>query len=81
MKNVRDAARIWYNRDKEKSVSSSSEVIKLLRWIIDEVIGRRNVRAFLLKTDTENILIDYLYDSRVIHIIKQSGLSVYGHYE
>lgn len=72
IKNVRDAARIWYNRDKEKSVSSSPEAIRLLRWIIDEVIGRRNARAFLLRTDTENGLIDYLYDSRVIHIIKQS---------
>lgn len=72
MKNIRDAARIWYNRDKEKSVSSSQAAIKLLRWIIDEVIGQRNARAFLLRTDTENELIDYLYDSRVIHIIKQS---------
>lgn len=72
MKNIRDAARIWYNRDKEKSVSSSKDAIKLLRWIIDEVIGKRNARAFLLRSDTENELIDYLYDSRVIHIIKQS---------
>ena len=72
IKNIREAARIWYNRDKEKSVSSSTPAIKLLRWIIDEVIGRRNARAFLLRTDTENELIDYLYDSRVIHIIKQS---------
>lgn len=72
VKHIRDAARVWYNRDKEKSVSSSSQAIKLLRWIIDEVIGRRNARAFLLRTDTENELIDYLYDSRVIHIIKQS---------
>lgn len=72
IKNVREAARIWYNRDKEKSVASSPDAIRLLRWIIDEVIGKRNARAFLLRTDTENNLIDYLYDSRVIHIIKQS---------
>lgn len=72
MKNIREAARVWYNRDKEKSVSSSQEAIKLLRWIIDEVIGKRNARAFLLRSDTENDLIDHLYDSRVIHIIKQS---------
>lgn len=48
------------------------EAIKLLRWIIDEVIGKRNARAFLLRTDIENNLIDYLYDARVIHVIKQS---------
>ena len=72
IKNIRDASRIWYNRDKEKSVTSSMEAIKLLRWIIDEVIGKRNARAFLLRTDIENNLIDYLYDARVIHVIKQS---------
>ena len=72
MKNIREAARSWYNRDKEKAVSQRSDAIRLLRWIIDEVIGKRNARAFLLKTDIENELIDHLYDSRVIHIIKQS---------
>ena len=46
--------------------------MNLLRWIIDEVIGNRNARAFLLRTDFESPLIEYLYDARVIHIIKQS---------
>lgn len=54
MKNIRDAARTWYNRDKEKAVSQRLGAIHLLRWIIDEVIGKRNARAFLLKSDAEN---------------------------
>lgn len=69
---IRDASRIWYNRDKEKSVSANDEAIRLLRWIIDEVIGARNARAFLLRSDIESEIIDYLYDARVIHMIKQS---------
>ena len=72
MQHIRDASRVWYNRDKEKSVSANPIAIQLLRWIIDEVIGNRNARAFLLRTDIESPMIDYLYDARVIHIIKQS---------
>src|SRR5690606_29465309 len=45
---------------------------KLLLWIIDEVIGKRNARAFLLKANYKDKLIDYLFDSRVLHIIKEN---------
>lgn len=69
---IRSASRIWYNRDKEKAVSANPKALNLLRWIIDEVIGNRNARAFLLRTDIDSPLIEYLYDARVIHIIKQS---------
>lgn len=72
MIHIRDAARIWYTRDKETSVSSKENALPLLRWIIDVVIGQRNARAFLLQTDSYNELIDFLYDSRVLHLIKQS---------
>lgn len=70
--NLRSAARVWYTRDKEKSVASKENALSLLRWIIDEVLGNRNARAFLLQTDIKNELIDFLYDSRVLHLIKQS---------
>lgn len=70
--NLRAAARVWYTRDKEKSVGSKENALSLLRWIIDEVLGNRNARAFLLQTDVKNPLIDFLYDSRVLHLIKQS---------
>ncbi len=43
-----------------------------MHWIVDEVIGERHARAFLLQSDIEDPLIDYLYDSRVLHIIKSN---------
>ncbi|MCB0479607.1 MAG: hypothetical protein KDC84_15675, partial [Crocinitomicaceae bacterium] len=72
MIHIRDSARIWYTRDKEKSVASKENALPLLRWIIDEVISHRIARAFLIPTDTSNELIDFLFDSRVLHLIKQS---------
>lgn len=72
MVHIREAARIWYTRDKEKSVSSKENALPVLRWIIDEVISHRNARAFLLQTDMKNDIIDFLYDARVLHLIKQS---------
>ena len=69
---VRTAAKNWYNQDKESSVKSYPSARHLLNWIIDEVIGERHARAFLLRSDESNELIDFLYDSRVLHIIKQN---------
>lgn len=69
---IRAAARTWFNTDKEKSVSSRPEARFLLRWIIDEVIGKRNSRAFLLNSEIFNETIEYLFDNRIIHLIKQN---------
>lgn len=70
--NVRVAAKKWYSQDKESSVRSHSKARSLLNWIVDTVIGQRHARAFLLQSDAHYDLIDYLYDARVLHIIKQS---------
>ncbi len=67
---IRAAARNWFNTDKEKSVSSRSEAKFLLRWIIDEIIGKRNARAFLLNSEQQHETIEYLFDNRIIHLIK-----------
>ncbi len=72
MPNIRQAAKKWYNQDKEASVKSYKEARNLLNWIIDTVIGERHARAFLLQSDENHELIDFLYDARVLHIIKQS---------
>lgn len=72
MNDVRVAASQWYNRDKETAVESNPEASELLHWIIDEVIGNRKARAFLLKKETRNGLIDRLFDSRVLHVLKRS---------
>lgn len=70
--NIRAAARTWFNTDKEKSVTAKPEAKFLLRWIIDEIIGNRNSRAFLLSSDEQDETIEYLFDNRIIHLIKQN---------
>ena len=69
---IRESGRIWYTRAKQNAVSSKPGAQDLLSWIIDKVIGHRSAKAFLLPADTQDELIDFLYDSRVLHIIKQS---------
>jgi hypothetical protein len=69
---LRAAARDWYQRDKDAAVRSSAGAHKLLHWIIEEVIGHRHARAFLLRTDTSHDLINSLFDSRVLHILKKN---------
>ncbi len=67
---VREAAREWYQRDKEAAVSADGR--RLLHWIIDEVIGSRRARAFLLRQDdSHHDLVTELYDARVLHVIKR----------
>lgn len=69
---VRSAANTWYQRDKQSAVASSSDALGLLRWIIDQVIGQRRARAFLLLSDARHPLIDSLFDSRVLHNLKRN---------
>ncbi|MDD5276094.1 MAG: hypothetical protein PHR16_08435 [Methylovulum sp.] len=71
---IRAAARTWYSRAKQQAVTAKPNAQNLLSWIIDEVIGHRQARAFLLATDVQDELIDYLYDERILHLIKQ-GIS------
>jgi len=72
MNDIRVAASQWYSRDKGSAVESNVEASELLHWIIDEVIGKRKARAFLLKKDIKSELIERLFDSRVIHILKRN---------
>ena len=71
---IRSAARSWYLRGKEPTVNSDPEAQRLLHWIIDQVIGQRKSRAFLLLAGTQHALIDTLFDERVLHVIKR-GIS------
>lgn len=72
MNDIRGAASQWYSRDKSSAVESNPEASELLHWIIDEVIGARKARAFLLRKDVRSDLIDRLFDSRVIHVLKHN---------
>jgi len=72
MNDVRTAARNWYQRDKGAAVKSYPKANDLLHWITVEVIGQRKARAFLLKKDVKHDLIDYLFDARVLHVLKRN---------
>lgn len=72
MPSIRDAARAWYKRDKYNSVSQYPQARELLDWIISVVIGDRKARGFMLKAGSNSKIIDYLFDSRILHILKQN---------
>lgn len=68
---VRSSARTWYQRDKEKAASANPLAHQLLNSIISDVIGKRKARAFLLSSGSKSALVDALYDSRVLHVLKR----------
>lgn len=71
---IRSAARDWYISDKQKSVQINAEAEELLNWVIDEVIGRRKARGFMLAQgfQSNHDLISHLYDVRIIHLAKSN---------
>ena len=70
VEHVRVAARRWYLQNKEKEVLRDAK--SLMHWIIDEVIGKRQARAFLLQQgDSGHELVSALYDARVLHVIRR----------
>ena len=75
MTDIRSAARRWYLRDKESAVAANLEAERLLHWIIDRVIGEKRTKGFLLDQEgASHPLIGYLYDERVLHIVRR-GIS------
>jgi len=69
---IRRAASEWYQRGKEPAFKESPEVVALMRWIIDKVIGDRRARAFMLRADQGHAIIDILFDARVLHVLKRN---------
>lgn len=72
IQDIRIVARDWYSRDKSQILRTMPALNELLTWIIEEVIGKRRSRAFLLKTNERHKLIDVLFDARLIHILKKN---------
>ncbi len=72
MEDIRRGAKNWYQRDKAAAVSANNNAQILLHWMIDEVIDKRRARAFLLRSDSKHILINHLFDARVLHILKRN---------
>lgn len=69
IKLLRQGARKWFDHNKQSALSARPEALTLLEWIIREVIGKRHSRGFLLASDSKDELIDFLYDSRVLHVL------------
>lgn len=69
---LRKAARNWFAEDKRGSIQAIPKTNTLLDWIISEVINRRQARAFMLRSNEQDKLIDFLYDARILHLIKQN---------
>lgn len=71
---VRHAAQQWYQGSKDAAVSANEQAKLLLQWIVDRVIKERQTKAFLLEAGTKDALIDFLYDERVLHVLRK-GIS------
>lgn len=71
---VRTAAQQWYQASKDAAVSSHDSAKALLMWIVDKVIKERQTKAFLLEAGTRDRLVDFLYDERVLHVLRK-GMS------
>lgn len=68
---IRAAAHTWYLTAKQSAISTKPDAIRLLNWIVDEVIRGKRARAFLLRSNERHELIEFLFDARAIHLIKQ----------
>lgn len=69
---VRRAARDWYLRDKQTAINANEQSRQMLRVLIDEVVGRRRSRTFLLdQLDARHATIDELYDARLLHVLQR----------
>lgn len=63
---VLDSARQWFEQDKAQYLDK--ELQSVLRAIVDDVIGKKRARSFLLPRELErHPLIQRLFDARVLH--------------
>jgi len=69
---LRKASQNWFAEDKRSSIQATPTANMLLDWIITEVINTRQARAFMLRSSEQDKLIDFLYDARILHLIKQN---------
>ena len=66
---VTRAALEWYEKDKQANLNEAQHA--LLRALIEEVIGERQVRSFMVaREDSTSGLLRSLIDQRVVHIIR-----------
>lgn len=68
---VRTAAQLWYQASKDAAVGAHPQAKALLQWIVDRVIRERQTKAFLLEAGLKDPIIDFLYDERVLHVLRR----------
>lgn len=67
---ILEAAHQWFEQDKAKNLDE--ELLQALATIVQEVVGHRRVRYFMLPREKENHpVIRRLFDSRVLHLIQR----------
>jgi hypothetical protein len=67
---VTEAARLWYEQDKLRNLDTTLQ--ELLRRTVEEVIGRKKARSFLLPRELgSHPLIQKLFDLRVLHVVQR----------
>lgn len=65
-----ESSRQWFERDKAQNLDP--QLNQILRRIVDEVIGKKRARSFLISRELErHENIQKLFDARVIHFIKR----------
>ncbi|WP_337264675.1 MULTISPECIES: hypothetical protein [unclassified Serratia (in: enterobacteria)] len=70
---IRRSAKDCFIRAKKNTIESMPNASDLLNWIVDKVIKGRSAKAFMLESSIRNQLIDFLFDNRVLHVIKQGA--------
>ncbi|MBM7519970.1 ORC-CDC6 family AAA ATPase [Nocardioides nitrophenolicus] len=70
LRSVEDAARDWYETDKSASLSDAQHAA--LRLLIDDVIGSRQTKMFMLSREQSgHPMILSLFDLRLLHLIER----------
>jgi hypothetical protein len=65
-----ESGRQWFENDKSKNLDE--ELHNKIRRIIDEVIGNKRARSFMVSRELErHHIIQKLFDARVIHLVKK----------
>jgi hypothetical protein len=67
---VIEAARLWFEQDKMRNLDETLQTV--LRRIVEEVIGNRKARSFLLPRELGgHPIIQRLFDLRVLHLVQR----------
>ena len=71
VEDVRRAARDWYLRDKQSAITSHTRAHQLLRALVNEVVGRRRSRTFLVDQMSDSGILHDLYEARLLHVLRR----------